>query len=433
MSLLSSRSGPPSPDGAPLPAQPLCVLALAFLVLFIDGYDLFTLGTVGPELLRHGAWGREITAGTLGMLGSATGIGMILGSAAAGRAGDRFGIRLPLVIALSVISVSMLLSALAPGLSVFVVARVLTGLGVGALAPLVGSFVTAHAPRRRRTLYIAVAMAALGLGGAASAYLGRALLPETDFRWLFAPGVLPLLLVPFLLRSLPQRRPSAADAPGDTGPAHRSRALLDQDRRRVTVLLWVASFMSIALIYSTSNWLPSVMLKAGYDLNSALEFSTAFTLGASVGTTALSLLADRGHLRVVTLAGFLLAAGALLALSTPQPRPVLLLLSALAGVGSLGTQSLVVGCMAASYPPQLIGTGMGFGLAVGRFGAIVGPSYLAAVTTWIASPKAGFYAFIMPAVFGAVAIAFLPRARASEQAQTQVPHAAAPAAAPDPH
>ncbi|MFE9687391.1 hypothetical protein [Streptomyces sp. NPDC006285] len=128
----------------------------------------------------------------------------------------------------------------------------------------------------------------------------------------------------------------------------------------------MASFMSTALIYSTSNWPPSAMLKAGYDLNSALEFSTAFTVGASVGTTAPSLLADRGHVRVVTLEGFLPAACALLSLNTPQPRPDLLLLSALARVGSLGTQSLVVGCMAASYPPQLIGTGMGFALAVGR-------------------------------------------------------------------
>ncbi|MFJ7772689.1 hypothetical protein ACIQ1J_30965 [Streptomyces sp. NPDC097107] len=108
------------------------------------------------------------------------------------------------------------------------------------------------------------------------------------------------------------------------------------------------------------------------------------------------------------------AASALLARSTPQPRPVLLLLSALAGVGSLGTQSLVVGCMAASYPPHLMGIGMGFGLAVGRFGAIVGPSYLAAVTTWVASPKAGFYAFTVPAMFGAVAVACLPKTRAPE-------------------
>jgi hypothetical protein len=77
VSSLSANPGYPPSGGTPLPAKPLGVLALAFLVLFIDGYDLFTLGTVGPSLLRHGAWGDEITPGTLGVLGSVTGIGMI--------------------------------------------------------------------------------------------------------------------------------------------------------------------------------------------------------------------------------------------------------------------------------------------------------------------------------------------------------------------
>ncbi|MFG2592340.1 MFS transporter [Streptomyces sp. NPDC048438] len=293
----------PAPADSPSTAKPLGVLALSFLILFIDGYDLFTLGTVGPALLQHGAWDGEITAGTLGMLGSVTGIGMIVGSAVAGRAGDRWGFRLPLGMSLALISAAMLMSALAPTLAVFVTARLLTGLGVGALAPLVGSLVAAHAPHGRRALYIAVAMAAIGLGGATSAFLGRALLPGTEFQWLFVPGAMPLLLVPLLVRFIPHDRVGSKTGHHDAGRVYRPKALLDSERRRVTLLLWTASFMSIALIYSTSNWLPSVMLKAGYDLNSALEFSTAFTVGASVGTTALSLLADRGHLRTVTLGG----------------------------------------------------------------------------------------------------------------------------------
>ena len=411
------------------PASPLRVLALAALVLFIDGYDLFTLGTVGPTLLRQGAWGGEITAGTLGVLGSVTGVGMIVGSVAAGRAGDRLGLRRPLVISVALISAAMLVSALAPALPVFLVARLLTGVGVGALAPLVGSLIAAHAPQRRRTLHIAVAMAAIGLGGAASSFLGKALLPGTGFQWLFVPGALPLLLVPFLLRLIPEA-PATTNAHPDGDRKPGLPALLAGGHRRATLFLWTAAFMSIVLIYSTSNWLPSVMLKAGYDLSSALEFSTAFTIGASVGTTALSVLADRGHLRAVTLSGFILAACALLALSTPQPRPVLLVLSALAGVGSLGTQSLVVGCMAAHYSPRMMSSGMGFGLAVGRFGAIVGPSYLAAVTTLVASPKAGFYAFTVPAVLGAVAITALPRKRKDEDEPAR-PSLAATAAETD--
>ncbi|MFI5682934.1 MFS transporter [Streptomyces sp. NPDC051636] len=395
------------------------VLVLASLILFIDGYDLFTLGTVGPALLHYGAWDASVDGATLGMLGMLTGLGMLPGSALAGWAGDRWGRRKPMSAALALVSCSMLLSALAPSLEVFAIARLGTGIAVGALAPLVAALVSDHAPARRRTLHIAVAMAAVGIGGASSALLGHALLPKTHFQWLFAPGALPLLLVPVFLRLLPET-PGAALA--ENAERARPAELFAAGRQRATLLLWLASFMSMALIYSTSTWLPSVLMKSGYDLSSALEFSTVFTLGASAGTTCLSLLADRGHLRAVTLGGFLLAAVTLLALSTQQPRPLLLLFAALAGVGSLGTQSLIVACMAAHYPPGIRGTGMGFALAMGRIGAIAGPGYLAAVTGVFSSPRAGFYAFALPAACGALAITALPR-RTTRSGKTAVPPA----------
>ncbi|MFC3577464.1 MFS transporter [Streptomyces yaanensis] len=130
-----------------------------------------------------------------------------------------------------------------------------------------------------------------------------------------------------------------------------------------------------------------------------------------IGSIGLSVLGDRGHLRAVTIGGFLVGAAALLALSTHQPRPLLLLLSAVAGVGSMGTQSLVVACMAAHHPPALHGTGMGFTLGLGRAGAIVGPSYLASAVALFTSPRAGFYAFAVPAGLGALAVLLLSRSR----------------------
>ncbi|WP_162795778.1 MFS transporter [Nonomuraea lactucae] len=388
------------------------VLALAAVILFIDGYDLFTLGTVGPTLLQQHIW--DATPATLGMLGSATALGMPVGSMLAGWAGDRYGRRLPLTLFLALISAAMLLAAVAPNLGVFAVARALTGVGVGALAPLVSALVADNAPPKRRTLHITAALAAIGVGGAASSLLGRLLLPEMPFQSVFAVGALPLLLLPIVWRLL-----SHASGAVEVGHVERARLLelFSSGRRRATVVLWLAAFMSFVLIYSTSTWLPSVMMRSGYDLSSALEFSIAFTFGGAIGTTSLSLLGDRGHLRAITLGGFLVGAAALLMLSTQQPRPLILLLSALAGVGSLGTQGLVIACKAHHYPPALRATGMGFGLGVGRIGAIVGPSYLAAVTVLVASPKAGFYAFMIPAVLGALAIALLPRERTVEHSQ----------------
>ncbi|XNL76235.1 hypothetical protein K8Z49_37705 [Actinomadura madurae] len=91
--------------------------------------------------------------------------------------------------------------------------------------------------------------------------------------------------------------------------------------------------MSMVLVFSTTVWLPTVMVKNGYNLRSSLEFLIVFSVGASLGGLLVALLADRGHLKFVTVGIFVLAAVSLLVLSSNQPRPVLLVVSALAGSG----------------------------------------------------------------------------------------------------
>ncbi|MBD2896603.1 Gentisate transporter [Actinomadura sp. RB99] len=398
------------------------VLVLACLILFVDGYDVFAIGTVGPSLMQYRPWGA--THDTLGMLGSVTALGMPFGSVLAGWAADRRGRRLPLTVAVVWISASMAAATFVPSLGLFAAARFCTGVGIGALAPLVSAYVTDTAPPRRRTLHLTIALGAMGIGGTASALLGRLLLPGVHFQWLFLFGALPILLVPAILRMVPDGpveqhgaigQHGAVEQAGPVGQAGRRRGLdrlaelFTPGGRRATVLFWCASFMSMALVYSTTAWLPAVMMKSGYDLGSSLEFTIAFTIGATAGGLGGSVIADRGHLKTVTFTGFVLAAVALFVLSTPQPHVLLLLVSALAGLGTLGGQNMVIACMTAFYPARSRGTGLGFGLGFGRLGAIAGPSYVAVATDLFTSSKAGFFAFMVPAVLGAAVIAALPR------------------------
>jgi AAHS family benzoate transporter-like MFS transporter len=392
-------------------SSPPRILLLGFLILFVDGYDMYSLGTVGPSLLAYDEW--NVTPTTLGLLAAATGVGMPLGATIGGWVSDRVGRRTPIIAALSLISAAMVLATFAPNLPVFAFARFLTGIAIAALAPLVVAMVSDHAPKQSRTLYISAALSAFGVGGAAAALVGWAVLPETHFQWVFVAGALPFLFLVPLWRLLPAQRPSSHDGATADVAAVRPRELFKSGLRRSTILLWAASFLSLALIYSTGSWLPTVLLENGYALSSALSFTMAFSLGAAAGSLLLALLADRGHLRAVTVGGFALAAVLLAGLPFAQDQPtlVVLLLCALAGVGSLATQALVVTNMVNTYPLALRGTGLGFGSGFGRLGAIVGPGYLAAMTTLLATPRAGFYAFALLALLGGLAIAALPRRR----------------------
>ena len=375
-------------------------VALGLAVLCIEGYDLFILGAVGPSLLDHSAW--HVTKSTLGLLGSLTALGMPLGSVAAGWAGDLYGRRLPMVVSLSWLSLWMLLSAVAGSLGFFAATRFATGIGLGALIPLVTAYVSDSATAARRNLQVGTALTGLAVGGIITGVLGRALLPTWDFRTLFLFGAFPLVLIPVVLRLVPPTVHATAQQTGEpVASANRLGHILVPRHRSATLLFWAATFTGLVLVYGAGTWLPTLMVKNGYDLSSSLEFSIAFNTGAVLGTLGAVLLADRGFLKAATVAGFLLAALAMITLSTPQPRAVLLLASAVAGLGALGTQNLVNIAVAHYYPAHLRGTGLGFSLGVGRIGAVVGPAYLGAVTVLATSPKAGFYAFVVPALLGA--------------------------------
>lgn len=395
--------------------RPALAVTLGLIILCIEGYDLFILGAVGPSLLAHPGWG--VTKSTLGLLGSLTALGMPLGSIAAGWAGDLYGRRLPMVIGLAWLSVWMLLSAVAGSLGFFAATRFATGIGLGALIPLVTAYVSESATPARRSLQVGTALTGVAIGGLITGILGRALLPAWDFHTLFLFGVLPLVLTPVTWRLIPndvQTDPGHdADMPWPVAqevPSNRLSQLLSAQYRRATLLFWAATFSGLVLVYGAGTWLPTLMVKAGYDLSSSLEFSIAFNAGAVVGTLGAALIADRGFLKAATVTSFVLAALAMLTLSTPQPRPVLLLASAVAGLGALGTQNLINIFVARSYPAHLRGTALGFSLGIGRIGAIVGPSYLAAVTVAITSPKAGFFAFVIPALLGAALTALFKTA-----------------------
>ncbi|MEU3294408.1 MFS transporter [Streptomyces longwoodensis] len=407
-------------------------VALGLVVLCIEGYDLFILGAVGPSLLSFPDW--HATSSTLGLLGSVTALGMPLGSIGAGWAGDLYGRRLPMLVALAWLSLAMLLSAAAGSLAVFTATRFATGIGLGALIPLVTAYVSEAATPARRSTQVGIALTGVAVGGIVSGLVAQALLPEWDFRTLFLFGVVPLVLLPVVWRTVPTGgtdRPVAGDAAqpgpvqdGELPSTNRLARLLAPAYRRATLLYWTATFTGLVIVYGAGTWLPTLMVKAGYDVSSSLEFSMAFNTGAVVGIIGAGLIADRGFLKSATVVSFLLAAVAMIVLSTPQPRPVLLLASAIAGHGALGTQSLINLIVARGYPAHLRGTGLGFSLGVGRLGAIVGPSYLSAVTVLITWQKAGFYAFVVPALLGAAVTALLRTTRRAHDTQPTAKSAA---------
>ena len=102
-----------------------------------------------------------------------------------GRLGDMYGKRRMLLVALGLITVGSALGALAPGVELLIVARVLQGASLG-VVPLGISIMRDVLPADRVGSGIALMSSSLGIGGAIGLPLTGLVADHASWRWLFA-------------------------------------------------------------------------------------------------------------------------------------------------------------------------------------------------------------------------------------------------------
>jgi MFS transporter, AAHS family, benzoate transport protein len=243
-----------------------------------------------------------------------------------------------------------------------------------------------------------------------------ALLLIADFGWesmFVVGGVLGLLTLPLMWLKLPESEAFLATRRDGTKPVPTS-AVVKGQFLRISLALWVASFMGLLLVYGLNTWLPKIMEIAGYSTGDALGLLLALNLGAVTGLLIAGLISDARGNKPTVLIWFGLAALFLAGLSIKlESTPAVYVAVFLTGVFVFSAQVLVYAFVGHLYPPDVRGTALGMSAGVGRVGAIVGPFLGGAlVSAGIAYPW-GFYIFSLAAVLAVVALSVVP-AHASE-------------------
>ena len=125
--------------------------------------------------------------------------------------------------------------------------------------------------------------------------------------------------------------------------------------------------------YGLGTWLPKLMQGEGTDLGSALTFALALNLGAVAGSFVTAWGAVRFGTIPTSIVAAAVAGGALLALLAGPPVALVYVIFVLAGVGTHGTQCLIIAAVASHYPDEVRGTALGWALGIGRIGAVSAP------------------------------------------------------------
>jgi AAHS family benzoate transporter-like MFS transporter len=387
------------------------VVAVCFLAIVFDGYDLIVYGSTLPMLLEYEPW--ALTRAEAGAIGSYALLGMFFGAILAGTLTDRFGRRKLFTGCLVWYSTAMLAVALAPTPELLGLFRFIAGLGFGGVAPVAITLVVEVARPHEKNLLNALMLSGLPVGGVLAAVLSLIWGDSLGFRGLWALGASPLILVvPLAIKVIPETAPSA---PGTEkvrqSPTVRPvRELIGRTKLRWALIFFAAAnFAGFLLVFGLNTWLPELMRGAGYSLGSALTFQILLNVGAVAGGLVGALLADRYGNRLISAAYFLLAAVAIAGMAMTPSTTIMYVVVMLAGAGSIGTQIVLFGYVATYYPALVRASALGISTGVGRLGAVTGPLAGGLLLTAGVSFAGTSAAFGAVALLGLVACLLVPR------------------------
>ena len=407
----------------------LTIVAWCIFIYLFDGYDMAVFSTVIPSISAE--WG--ISVSTAGFIGSLSMFGTLIGSLVGGIVADFWGRKRVIVACFIIFSASTFLCGFAQGPTDFAIYRLIGGLGLGGIPPLLVALVSEYSPRSRRGMLVGVITWGFALGGIGVALLGIRVIPSFGWEWMFYIAGLPLLAVPFMIKHMPESlaflvvrqenkkvssilqrlNPSYVPKKDDIFEVHLPKSgmpvakLFDEKRGVSTLLLWITLFFSLIVVYGLGTWLPKLMIEAGYPLTSSLLFLVALNIGIMIGNFTGGWLADRIAPKKV-IAGMLIIGSIGLILLGLKPGTIILyLLVIVVGACSMGPSNTNLGYASKYYPTHIRSTGVGWTNGMGRIGAIVGPTFGGILLSLNVPVHLSFVCFAIPAILGAIAILFV--------------------------
>jgi AAHS family benzoate transporter-like MFS transporter len=239
-------------------------------------------------------------------------------------------------------------------------------------------------------------MSGVPIGGSIAAILAIPVLPSLGWHamYLFAFSGFALLAVSYVL--LPEsptwlrahgRSDMAEEVEARFGISHARheplehhhpsiRTILEPRFALATGLFSLATIATLFAWYGLGTWLPKLMgSDPRFDLGSnPLTFLLALNVGAVAGSVVTAYAATRiGPIPSAIGAALAAAVGLAFLLTYPGSATPVYAALILAGVGTHGTQCLVIAAVASHYPTKLRGTALGFSLGAGRIGAVAAP------------------------------------------------------------
>jgi AAHS family 4-hydroxybenzoate transporter-like MFS transporter len=362
----------------------------------LDGFDVLAVTLAAPKLVSE--WHMDHAA--LGVVLSAGLFGMVAGSFLLAPLADVLGRRRIIFLTLFVMGAGMILSATAHGVWSLALYRLITGIGIGGMIPVINPLATEFANAQRRDLAVTVMAVGYPLGGVLGATVAASMM--THFRWpiLFYWGAaLSCLMGLVVWRWLPEplsflierptatslsrindllkrcRQPLVTDLPPPVASnTARWSALFGPKGRLITLRLAAVSFFYVAAVYYVLSWIPQLVADLGFSASEAATVAFGTNLAGILGGLAFGWATLIISVRPLTVVVFICFAGLTVVFShLPADLGLLRIHGAALGFFLIGGMCILHPIVSRNFPDHIRASGVGLVIGFGRVGASLAP------------------------------------------------------------
>ncbi|HET9360560.1 MAG TPA: MFS transporter [Vicinamibacterales bacterium] len=375
------------------------VFVLTMASLIMDGFDVQAMSYVAPAVVADWGIGRD----ALRYVFPAANAGVLVGSLVFSVVADKIGRRPVLVGATLFFAVMSLATATAQDVTQLLWLRFIAGIGMGCIIPNSTALIGEFSPARLRVTLMMCITVGFTAGAAIGGFVAAWMIPAFGWRSVFVfGGAVPLVVALAMLWGLPESlqflavrrrsRPTLVRWLKELDPRMQvddSTQLIAQEQNREgapfvhlfrdgrgasTILLWVINFMNLLVLYSVTSWLPLLINAMGYETRTAVLIGAVLQTGGTIGAFGLAWLIARGGFMPMLTGTFAVATLSIAFIGQPGLSLTALgVIVFVAGWCVIGGQPGINALSATYYPTSLRSTGIGWGLGIGRIGAIVGP------------------------------------------------------------
>lgn len=360
-----------SVEGKTLQDTAKLTLALCFMLALMEGFDLQSMGVAAP-MMREAF---HLDPKQLGMAFSAATLGTLPGALLAGKLADMYG-RKPVLLANTILfGIMSIFTAHAETFPLLLVARFLTGLGLGGALPILITMATEAVQPKWRGTAVSAMYCGVPAGGIITSLVAISLAKRFGWESIFyAGGVAPLLLVPVIVLFLPESKAYLqSKLEAEQRKYSIGHILFGEGRLAGSIQLWISFFCTLIVLYVLLNWLPTLFAGKHFSREEINYVQIGFNVGGVCGTLLLGLLLDKLNIKGVIVLIYAGMLAALFALASSSALGSVIAATVACGMFVIGGQGALYALAGMFYPSAIRGTGVGTAVAVGRGGSFTGP------------------------------------------------------------